>query len=530
MDTDGPSDILYNLVKSQLSDSGTLSDVETQVHAVAAAAGIPEDVVVAVLDRFRNEFSPARHESASPRLFVDWGELPQVGHQVRPEFSLLCPQYSSRPDVHVRVDADLDHDPIDRLRRPQAEESGLWTFHVPFRMTTDGLDCRPGHYLIDVTVSFRDVAPEMPQFFRCRLRLNVSAESASEGGVLEIDGDGQSMINLQGHNLKQFSRVILKGGQDSVINLQDALGGGNNAPDTGNVSSERPVTSFEYDLKLDAEKQARLPKVCTTFTDRTYLESAGFFFEDGRRTLLFTRPRLTFGRSRDNDVVLRFLPPGKENDDLSRNVSRTHFLFELTPDGIEIRDQSRSGIELNYSVVQDRAVVATRHGGDHTAIDLGVTGIVSQPFRLEMVTFTPERNTDRDELEFWDELYCELIGGRVSRLSRDGLDLGLDSVRFDRLENLAGEEAYVLLLRETLIGGSPNRSGVVLKECGAPAQARVLHMDRSFWLQPLAEAGPVSVNGCPIMPNTLVSLTPGMQLQFGSETVRFDRVAQLYLD
>ena len=530
MDGHGPAGILYNLVKSQLSESATLTDAETQVQAVAASVGIPEDVVADVMSRFRTELNSEPGTVSAPRLLVDWGELPRVGHQVRPEFSLLCPQYSSRPDVCVRVDPDLDHDPTDRLRRPQAETSGLWTFHVPFRMTTGGLDCRPGHYLIDVEVSFRDVPAELPRFFRCRLRLNVSDASAVDGGVLEIDGDGQSMINLQGHNLKQFSRVILKGGQDSVINLQDAIGGSQESATAADAVIDKPSTTFEYDLKLDSVKQARLPTVCTALSVRAYLDSAGLFFEDGRRTLLFTRPRLTFGRNRDNDVVLRFLPRSDEHDQHSRNISRTHFLFELTPEGIEIRDQSRSGIELNYSVVQDRAVVATRHGGDHTAIDLGVTGTVPLSFRLEMVTFTPERHADVDELEFWDELYCELIGGRLSRLARDGLDMGLDAVRFDRVENLAGEEAYVLLLREACIGGSPNRAAVILNESGPQTQARLLHMDRSFWLQPIADAAPVTVNGTPVAPNTLVSLTPGMQIQFGHEVAMFDRLAQLHLD
>ena len=123
-----------------------------------------------------------------------------------------------------------------------------------------------------------------------------------------------------------------------------------------------------------------------------------------------------------------------------------------------------------------------------------------------------------------------MIGGRLSRLARDGLDMGLDAVRFDRVENLAGEEAYVLLLREACIGGSPNRAAVILNESGPQTQARLLHMDRSFWLQPLADAAPVTVNGIPVAPNTLVSLTPGMQIQFGHEVAMFDRLAQLHLD
>lgn len=529
MDTQQASEILYNIVKSQLGSSATLPDIEPLVQTVAATAGIPESVAELVLARFRAEF-PTNHdtaEAATPRLLVDWGDLPRVGNQARPEFSLLCPRYSSRPELRIHVDQALDHDSTDALRRPQQDEPGLWTFHVPFRMTTDGMDCLPGQYLIDVELSFHDVPPELPRFYRCRIRLKVSDSSSDQGGVLEIDGDGQSMVNLQGYNLKQFSKVILKGGQDSVINLQNALAG----PAEGRAETEqKPVTTFEYQLKVNNEKQSRLPTVSATDQPRAYLDTAGFFFEDGRRTLLLARPRLTFGRGRDNDVVLRFLPPGPENDDHSRNISRTHLLIEMTPEGVELRDQSRTGIELNYSVVRDRAVVPTLHAGDVTHIDLGVTGTVPKQFPLHMLLMAPDRHELREELEYWDELYCELVGGRLSRIAREALDLRLNSLRFDRVENLAGEETYVLLLREALIGGSPTQSAIVLKHGGPSARARVLHMDRSFWLEPLPGGGEIRLDGGLLRPRSLTPLSPGMRIQFDTESVKFDRASQLCLD
>lgn len=525
----GPAGILYNLVRSQLSESATLAEIQTLVQTSAMTCGIAEDAVVEVMTRFRVKSNPDEPATTTPRLLVDWGELPRVGHQVRPEFSLICPQYTSRPDIEVRVDQDLDHDATDRLRRPQAEDSGLWTFHVPFKMTTGGMDCRPGQYMIDVEVFFREALPEHPRFFRCRLRLNVPDASAATGGILEIDGDGQSMVNLQGHNLKQFSKVVLKGGADSVINLQNTIDGTSDSKSTSGPL-DKPATTFEYDLKIDTEKQNRLPKVSEVYTQRVRLDSAGFFFGDGRRTLLFTRPRLTFGRSRDNDVVIRFFPPSEENDNHSRNISRTHFLLEVTPDGIEFIDQSGKGMEVDIDAVHARTVVPVGRGSIHVPIDLGCTGAVPEQFRLDMVTFTPDRNASQEDLEFWDELYCELVGGRLSRLARAGLGLGLDSLRFDRIQNLPGEEAYVLLLRESFIGGAPNRAGVLLKESGPASQARILHMDRSFWLQPLQNAGTITLEGTQLQPGTLVPLVPGMELHFDGEAVRFDRAAQLYLD
>lgn len=524
-----PAGILYDLVKSQLGESALLSDIARQVQAVGESAGIPQDVVDAVVARFRMERTPVMVPPTAPRLLVDWGDLPRVGNQARPEFSLLCPQYTSRPELHIAVDRDLDHDASDPLRRPQANEPGLWTFHVPFRMTTDGMDCRPGQYLINVEVVYRDAPVGMPHFYRCRIRLTAPHASAEGGGVLEIDGDGQSIVNLQGYNLKQFSKVVLKGGRDSVINLQNQISN-IDSPSLAESKVTKPITTFEYELKVNTEKESRLPTVFGLADQRAYLDAAGLFFEDGRRSLVMSRPRISFGRNRDNDVVLRFLPRSAENDEYSRNISRTHFLVELTPDGVEIRDESRTGLEVNYSIVEGRWIVPTVNAGDVTHIALGLTPTIPKPFRMEMLMLAPNRSDTREDLEFWDGLYSELVGGRLSRLTRQALDLRLDAIRFDRSENLAGEESYVLLLREALIGGSPDRSAILLKGCGPQPQARLLHLDRSFWLEALPGGHLVCIDGTPLSSGTVAPLSPGMQILFGTEVVRFDRPAQLDLD
>ncbi len=532
MDQQGPAAMLFNLVKEQLEGTEDLQQIEAQVTLVADTCKLSQDVVTEVLTEFASQFAPAVNVIRAPRLLVDWGELPRVGYQVRPEFSLLCPAYSARPEIHIKVDRDLDHDAYDPLRRPQIDEPGLWAFHVPFRMTSEGMDCRPGHYLLDVEVTFREAPAGAARFYRCRIRLNVPDLNDDQGGVLEIDGDGQSMVNLQGYNLKQFSKVVLKGGEDSVINLQNAMGGNNGEDENDEpLPDNKPATTFEYQLKVNSEKQSRLPTVAATTERRAYLDSAGLVFEDGRRTLIYSRPRLTFGRSRDNDVVLRFLPRSKENDNNSRNLSRTHCVAEVVPEGIEIRDESRTGIELNYSVVREREVVTTHHTGEVTPIQLGVTGAVPTPLTLEMITFGPDRYAEKDDLEFWHELYSEMVGARsISRLARESLSLQLDAVRYDRVENLKDEESYVLLLREALIGGSPNQAAIVLSDHSSPVQARLLHLDRTFWIEPLNESKLPSINGTPLQVRSLTPLSPGMEIQFGDEVATFDRPTQLYLD
>ena len=524
-----PASLLHSIVKAQLSGSESYNDIERLVESTAVTASIDADIVTEVLEMFHSEMFPDDVELPMPRLLVDWGELPRVGYQVRPEFSLLCPAYESRPEVQVKVDQDLDHNANDPLRRLQVDEPGLWTFHVPFRMTSDGMDCCPGHYMIDVEVSFRDAPAKAPRFFRCRIRLNVPDLNSEQGGELVIDGDGQSMVNLQGYNLKQFSKVVLKGGEDGVINLQNSFGESEPA-ESQPEPDDTQQTTFEYQLKVNSEKQSRLPSVSERFTKRSYLDACGLFFEDGRRTLVFSRPRLTLGRSRDNDVVIRFLPSGEENNANSRNVSRTHAVFELVADGIELRDESRSGIELNYSVVRDRDVLPTGHSGEVSDIRLGVTGTVPQSFDLQMTIFGPDRFSEQEELEFWHELYTETVGGRLSRLARESLAQRFDALRIDRMENLAGEESYVVLAREALIGGSPNTAAIALSELDPKILARLLHLDRTFWIEPLASDPPIEVDGERVPVKKLVPLSPGMQIKLGDEIATFDRPSQLYLD
>ncbi len=177
-DTD-PVNTLYDSVKQMMGSDLELSAVKDQLDLLAQT-GIPAEVIDKVYLAFQDELDSQQQmpEGYAPRLLVDWCELPRVGHQVRPEFSLICPFFNSKPELSIGVDPELDHDPRHAMRRPQAEEEGLWSFNVPFQMTTESMDCRPGRYLIDVAISFRDVPSGCPRFFRCRIRYYLGLDYA----------------------------------------------------------------------------------------------------------------------------------------------------------------------------------------------------------------------------------------------------------------------------------------------------------------------------------------------------------------
>ncbi len=463
-----------------------------------------------------------------PRLLVDWGEMPRVGYQCRPEFVVLAPAYRDLrdPDIQVVIDRELDNSAETRVRL-QSDGPGFWNFHVPFRMTTQGLDCRPGQYTVDVSITFHDVPAHLPRFFMSRIRLNVAGSQDGAAGVLEIDGDGQSVVNLQGFDLRQFSKVVLRGGQEGVINL---AGSSTLPPIPGLTATTKPPTSFEYNLKVDQPKQLRLPQLRVLDRPRGYLESAGLMFEDGRRVILLSKPRISFGRSRDNDVVLRFFPRSEANDKHSLIISRQHYSAELTSDGIEIQDKSQAGMEINSNVVKGSYVISTAYVGESVRVELGVTGTVPEKFDLEMVLLGADRRHSHDDERYWDEIVCEVAGGKLNRVARLALETGVDAIRYDRRNSLAGEESYVQLFREVLVGGSSARCGVGLRDCGSQPQARIRHIDRTFWLEVLPNARPLTIDGVAVTPLSFVPLALGMEISFGGERVRVDRPLQQCLD
>ncbi|MDA0282501.1 MAG: FHA domain-containing protein [Planctomycetota bacterium] len=530
-------DVLLSLVTSHFSGNETPDEIIACIRAVGESEGISDDVVASVTEKCLSQQpggqtgeleSESRSLTQHPRLLVNWGELPRIGHQVRPEFSLLCPVSLGFPDIAVTVDSDLDHNSEEPTRQPKIEDDGLWTFCIPFRMTTDGLDCRPGQYIIDVSVVFSRVPSSQPQCYRCRIHLNAPGGDERHGSVLEIEGDGQSVVNLQGYDLRSFSRVVLKGGEDGVINLQQLNTGDETSDDSSSSISTGPAVTFEYELKTDLELQRRMPRLTTRFPERVCLKTAGLFFSDGRRILLHPNRRLTLGRNRSNDVVIRFLPRSDRNDPLSRNVSRTHAILELTEAGLLVRDDSKTGLELNYNVVKDEELLSSEHAGESVRFDLGCIVAVSQPFSLNLELYV-DRTSDKQSQEL-DELYCDFVGERISRVWRLAHQTQINSVRIDRVENLAGAESYVLLYGSALIGSSRAVCPITLLSAYLEPPARILYMGRTFWLERLSDAVAVAVNDHEVACRTLVPLSPGMSLRFGEEEVVFNRSEQMYLD
>ena len=153
----------YRSIQSYLGSSATLAQIEARIRELVDNNVLTADAAEPLLGRFQAELSAhSPPQMVWPRLLVDWGDTPRVGRQVRPEFCLFCLGFPGRPEVRVEIDRDLDHDDDPGIRLYE-QEQGVWIFHQAFRLTSDGQDCRPGQYLIDLQISFHQGPSDLPR-------------------------------------------------------------------------------------------------------------------------------------------------------------------------------------------------------------------------------------------------------------------------------------------------------------------------------------------------------------------------------
>jgi S1-C subfamily serine protease len=513
---------LTEFIAAQFAPDATPAEIRDAILADPRLASLDRADLAAALEAVLGGRAPAAAAPPfRPRLLVDWGELPQIGRSARPLFSLIGPGTAGRPTVKITVDRGLDTDPADPLRQVRTEETGLWTFYVPFSLTTNGFDARAGLYVVDVDVTFPHADDGHPRFLRTQIRLNVP-DGSGDQRELVIDGDGQSVVNLAGHDLRSFSRVVLKGDDRSIINLQ------NFSQQMAMPEVPKAPVVFEYELKVNRDIESRLPVVVAV--PRPTKADAVTLAIDGRRIHVIARKRVTFGRSRDNDVCLRFLPRSSEHDEGSRAISRTHMAIDLTDDGIVLTDESTKGFDVDCDPVKGDKTFTHRdaHGSRH--IDLPSPLSAEHVLEMDLTIF----GHDPDDADFradlgWDDVCFEVAGEPASRLWQVARGSGIEAARVRRLNNLTDEE-YVFLYRHATVGKSAKDHAVAIPSLGpTAADVRLIHAGRMFWLHSGGRL-PLALDGRRVEGACLVPLAWGQSFEIGGTTIRVGKFAQLELD
>jgi len=467
---------------------------------------------------------------ALPRLRVDWGQDMQIGKRACPEFTILCPpHYSGRPRVAVEVDKCLDASPEANRPVPMQESDGSWKFDVPFSLSTQGTDCRAGRYKFELSIAFSDVPVELPRYFLCRLYITVNERGEGSGPTLEIEGDGQSVVNLAGGDLSRFSTVRLKGKEGAIVNVQDPLAG--ILPKSNAGADPAPTLDHlvsEYELRVDDRKQRALPRVSTRFRQRKTLDTASLVTAGGQHVHIHALGKLRMGRLRENEIVTRHLPRNEQNDLRSLEISRVHATLELEETGLAVSDNASSrGTALERQRLAAKIVLTFRRLDEDISLDLA-TDKGLDALRLRLRLYGNPDNHQADELLQQDEVYAEILRTRRSKLWQLSHSSRIDAVRVKRVNNLT-EEEYIALFRQALIGNS-NEAPIFLDDPTVERRhARIFHLADGFWLEHLAPHGTTLVNRQQITQRELVPLVPGTELQFGETKMTFTECQQLHL-
>jgi pSer/pThr/pTyr-binding forkhead associated (FHA) protein len=305
---------------------------------------------------------------------------------------------------------------------------------------------------------------------------------------------------------------------------------------SGSTSKAKPPPSpdvaaaREDELKVDRSLESRSLHTSKQFTNRPHLERAMLVTEDDRRIILLAKRIATFGRNTVNDVMVRYLPRSESNDGLSRDISRNHMVLEISEQGLLIHDKSSKGIAVNLDVVEGTHTLTADDVDDELDLCFGEDPL-SDRFEFEMQLFGGERDPqDQLDLSRLDDLFAEESGRRFDLAGRLAGTCQINAVRLRRTSNLK-EEEYVLVYRHAFIGSSPTESAVVLSgDTLKPRHARIIYLGNTFWLQNRAKDGAVQVDDQPIALREMVPLEPGMKIQFGETTVRFENAEQIEVD
>ena len=272
------------------------------------------------------------------------------------------------------------------------------------------------------------------------------------------------------------------------------------------------------------------------------LEMAMLLFENDSRILLIPKRRITIGRNRGSTIVLRFLPRSKENDRCSLDISRYHMKLAVTSEGLLVEDRGpdKEGKQTKALRISD---VVVGNGEHHLVSYDQIDGSLSlelpdrlncdQPFKFNLDLFG-SADDDIKSRKTTAERKLQLLPRSLGLQRKPQLwnlvdQNGIEAVRLQRRGNLE-EEQYVLMFRQTLIGSSQSSCPICLDDRSlAPVAARLLWLDRSFWLQNLGDAKSVQVDGQSIEPGETIALQTGMRLRFGKTTVTFERARQMHL-
>lgn len=539
-DFSATAELLLQSFLGTLSGREARAEVEQRWQILANQSNLPRDVTDPLLERVLRNLSTTPAAPATlpaPRLHVDLGHQFRVGHAMSVELHLICPGYTERPRVKACMRGSLDLTHWVEFPELRQEESGYWTFTEAFSLKNPhdlSRPCDPGSYRMELEVTFPSAPPgSLGRFLRGGLRIQVPDPNSAASRTLEIDGEGLSIIDFQNvPNLTEFSRVVIKGSDKSIINF------GESAPAAAPTQVTAENRYFQLPIKRNLEGVVDKDEVwVSTVIHRPPPPQTAITlsFDGGGRYLIFAKERLQFGRQRNaaNDVVLRFIPGSNRGHDeqhlqhekQGEAISRKHFELALTREGLTVTDLGSSqGTRFADRALTPDVPCAIPVTEPPTAEELHVAEV----FRLLLTQYTTQPPTAQSAaVNPPGDKHVVAIGGTTPPSWRKAGLSRLEAARITRVTNLPSEN-YVMLFRQASIGFGPECVLPTRHDDGLDVLVRLFHAGGCFWIERLVDQRdcPIQVNGHVPQRRELVPLDAGQHWTFGRSSCVVETAVQ----
>lgn len=475
--------------------------------------GLPPEIVTDVADEI---WPAAPVAEVVPFLLIRLGEDIRPGAHLSPEFHVCHSGWDGAAEVRAVL-----HGPLDRFGWNESpslvrESSGYWIFHQSLSLTSDGRPCPSGEYRLEFDCRFTGSRQAYDSQWTGWMRFCVRDGSA--GQTLEVESDGQGLVNLHGLNLKNFATIKFKAGANSLVNLQSFLS--DLSDETGGASPSATAgqpTMIPVELRRVADEGFQ--------TVERPVQSARIDLPSGRRILLFAQNQVILGRNRPGgldaeatDIALRMMPRSAGHDAITRNISRQHVVVTAENGHVTVSDPRRAETRslypssLNGTPLKDPAAILIPNRPHRFATALGAQGGSSRGIGLDITSFS-------------EPVYASRTQSVLERRRREHLDspawgrdaARIDAVLIDRTANadeINGQESYLLVTGVVLIG-SDSKCAIRLAGPGVlPEHALLCHWDGQFRLMAFPERD-VAIDGRKIPPGQPQVIRPGCRVQCG---------------
>ena len=481
-----------------------------------------DDSTTLKLDSLAKQVQELCIKNRLPHLLVDWNTLPNLGAQCQPHFLLvLTNEYrDAKPNIQLSFRPELDFNAADLSPNIRQTTPGQWTWFFPFAVSQGGEDCRAGDYVLSVDINFDRTVHEMPRNLHCDIRLTIP-QKHQNNRTLEIDANGKSLINLQGLDLNQFGHIKLSGSDLAALNSVDYQSHSDDSSHKDNVSDS---VVHEYRLEYDLYSFAETSKLITRETKLTRATNASLKLGE-KNLIIETQNEITFGRSRNANIVLRAMPRSATNDQASRRMSRIHATINLSDSGITISRNSNKSLRVNNKPIEHHSsfqiLADDPQSGQNIDIQFGnghILDVVATPH-----FFSSSYSSFRRQVI---ESQGKSLRSELTPKPNGGDNLGFVHIR--RKHNIINEE-YFLIYESIPIGSDCEQCGIVLSDIPAVA-AELFEIQGIFHLCLINADVQIEVSGIDLEYSQIIPLVHGDVIRIGQHQMLFNRFQQLFME